>query len=235
MKPLLKRIPIETDLMRLYWELSQIGAPSIGKNIKWPYQIKSKEQLIILACEMLRFDPRLLTILIVYFIQHWSDLNPVIFRQWYDGMKHPQVVGVLREFIIAHIKDSELKFFLDYLVKGLKSVEPQLFFTGLYQIGGMRDKLASQQSLREYRRWGFLGIERPIVKIESKKTIGTYDIQTRKNIIRNLIQKNGATSLKDYLDSIDHTISRQQALYDLKHCKEIRLKGRGRGAKWTKR
>lgn len=229
---ILKRIPTPEDLMRVYWELSQIGAQAIGEKKKWPYTLHSKEELVILACEMMRYDPRLLSILIIYFIEHWKDVNPLHLRQHLTQMKTPQGVGVLGEFILEYSSDVELKYFFDYLTKGLKPVSPQLFFIGLFAIGSSKHELMAQRSLKQYLKWGFLGRERPLVNLVSKEAIGTYDFQTRKKIILHMLQTQKSFSLAEYLNAVDHTISRQQALYDLKHCDHLKLVGHGRGAKW---
>lgn len=237
----LKRIPTDEDLMRLYWELSQIGASCVGEIKKWPYSFaskdshigwRSKEELILLACEMLRYDPRLLSILIIYFTDHWKELNPHHLRQHSLLMKTPQAIGVLKEFILENSSDLELKYFLDYLTRGLKPVSPQLFFIGLFSVGSLKHEEMAQKSLKQYLQWGFLGRERPIVNLSSKQTVGTYDFQTRKKIILNLLNSHQSLSLKDYLNALDHSISRQQALYDLKHTHKLKLIGHGRGAKW---
>ena len=232
---ILKRIPTEQDLTRLYWELSRLGAPSVGKKNEWLYKPRSREELIVLACDMLRYDPRLLTILIIYFKNHWKDLNPIKLRAFLPKMKHPQVFGVIKEFLSEDVSDRELGFFFEYIVKGLKPVEPQLFFVGVFQIGSKKHPLTAQKSLRQYSKWGFLSMERPIVDLRTKKTVGAYSFQTRQKIILDLIMTGQEISLKEYLKAVNHTISRQQALYDLKHCGNIKLKGHGRGAKWIKR
>ena len=232
----LKQIPTQEDLMRLYWELSQMGAPCIGEKKKWAYHLPpprhSKEELVSLACEMVRYDPRLLSILIIYLIEHWQELNPLHLRKACFQIKTPQVVGVLKEFILEYSQGLELKYFLEYVVKGLRPVSPQLFFIGLFSIGSHKHELMAQRSLKQYLKWGFLGRERPLVNLVSKQAVGTYDFQTRKKIIFNILRAQKSFSLKEYLGALDHTISRQQALYDLKHFRNLKLTGHGRGAKW---
>ncbi|MEK7791086.1 MAG: hypothetical protein AAB309_05630 [Deltaproteobacteria bacterium] len=221
--------------MRLYWELSRLGAPCIGKKKEWPYDVlKSKEELILLASDMLRFDPRLLSILIIYFLNHWYELNPLKIRIKFSEMKTSQVLGVIKEFLLDYSRDKELKFFFEYLTKDLKPVSPQLFFLGLFAIGSERQELIARKSLKQYSKWGFLGDERPQIDPFSKKTIGSYDIATRKRIIEEILRHKKTISLRDYLNALDHSISTQQALYDLKQMKGLKLIGSGRGAKWKK-
>ena len=228
----LKRIPIEQDFMRLYWELSKLGAPSVGKEVPWPYKFSNKEDLIALACDILRYDPRLLTILIIYFKDHWQEFNPFSLRCCIPHMISPQVFGILKEFILEGETNPELRYFWEYLIKGLKPVNPQLFFIGLHEIGSSKNVFIAEKSLKPYLKWGFLGIERPTINLTTRKTVGTFHINTRKKILLDLVQAKKEVTLKDYLFALDYTISRQQALYDLKHCKELRLKGCGRGARW---
>lgn len=229
---LLKHIPSNSDLMRLYWELSQIGADSAGDKVSWRYSLKSREELILLSCEMLRYDPRLLSILIIYFLNHWKELNPILLREGLLSLKTPQVLGVLREFIFNYTHDEELKYFFDYITRGLKPVSPQLFFIGLFSIGSKRHEFMARKSLKQYQKWGFLGMERPVVNVMTKEAIGSYDFKTRQKIILDLLRSKQNFSIGDYLEALNFSVSRQQALYDLKHFKNIILKGHGRGAMW---
>ena len=118
------------------------------------------------------------------------------------------------------------------MTKGLKPVSPQLFFIGLFALGSSKHELMAQRSLKQYLKWGFLGRERPQVDLGSKKTIGSYGAATRKNIISGILHHQKVISLSDYLSALEHSISRQQALYDLKHFRGLKLVGHGRGAKW---
>ena len=231
---MLKKIPSEQDFIRLYWELSQIGAPAVGDKREWAYAPKTKEALISLSFEMLRYDPRLLTILMIYFLNHWTELNPLILRSLILKIEFPQVVGVVKEFLTDYSSDMEIKYFFEYLSKGLKPVQPQLFFMGLYAVGSERQVRIAQKSLKQYSRWGFLGIERPQVNLSPKETVGSYDIETRSRMALQYLKQHQTMSLKEYLDVLDHCISRQQALYDLKRNKQFKLMGQGRGARWKK-
>lgn len=235
MKMLLKKIPTEGDLSRLYWELAIIGAPSVGEKRDWIYQYKSKEELIALACEMLRYDPRLLTILVIYFLTRWEDINPVKLRQFGKNMKCPQTLGVLKEFIVTYLKDKELKYFFEYLIKDIKPVPIQLFFIHLYSVGSKKNTMIVKKSLQEYSKWGFLGIERPMVDLGRKETIGSYSFQTRQKMLKDLLKMKKRVTLSIYLQKLNFSISRQQALYDLKQCEALRLVGHGRGATWVKK
>ncbi len=226
-------IPTDSDLMRLYYELAQIGGLCSGALKSWRFNLKTKEELLALACEWLRYDPRLLTILVLYFKNHYSEFNPFLLRQELHQNDTPQTMGIITEFIKQLDPQRELKYLLDYLTKGLIQKSNELFFIGLHPPGSTKLKATAIHSLKEYKKWGFLGIERPIVDLETKKTIGSYDAQYRASLLRQLLHQHKKITLSTYLEALNYTVSRQQALYDLKHFLPLKLMGKGRGAYWT--
>jgi hypothetical protein len=229
---MLKRIPNEKDLARIYFELSEIGARSLGKKCRWPYPKMDKYALLVLAAEMSRYDPRLLGILVEYFIDHWRDINPVKLRRLYTEMKNPEVFGVVGEFLRNTTDDKEVAPYFYHLIDGLKPAPLQFYFHGLYRVGGRLAKRAAESSLAEYKRWGFLASEQPILGGKLKRPIGTLDKDSRINLLRDLIEKKEVITISDYLKLLGHTISRQQALIDLNKCGFARKFGQGRGSKW---
>jgi len=226
-------IPTEENLMRLYYELSQIGAPCLGRRINWRLSFESKEELLGVAFEWLRYDPRLLSILILYLKEHYKNLNPYLLRLVLKNNKTPQTIGVVSEFLKKTHLDLELKFFLEYLTQGLGPRNNELFFFGLHSVGGEKEKETALKSLKEYSKWGFLGVEKPIVDLTTKETKGSYEPSYRKKILIQLLKREKKVTLSSYLGVLHNTISRQQALYDLKHFLKLKLVGKGRGSYWV--
>jgi len=229
---MLKRIPNREDLSRVYFELAKIGAKSVGENNKWPYSEMDQYDLLSLAAEMSRYDPRLLGILVEFFISHWEEINPTKLKSRFPFMKNPQVFGVIGEFMKSALPDQEIFDYVTYLTAGLKPLPTQFFFHGLYDIGGTLSQKTVEANLVEYKRWGFLGRERPTIDFQTKKTVGTLDKNGRLNILRTLLNKRNIITISDYLKAVDHSISRQQALTDLKKAKFTRKIGKGRGTRW---
>lgn len=222
---MLKQMPTEAHLSRMYYELARIGASCAGEKIDWPYEPENTEGLIALACDMSRFDPRLLGILVDYLSKHWAEINPAKLRQFYAKMKTRETVAVVGEFLLSNAKTKELQYFVSYLSAGLRPVEMQFYFHNLYAIGGGLAERATEEGLYEYKKWGFLACERP-------GAVGSFDTASRKNILRRLFEKKGEISLKDYLNALKFSISRQQALLDIRSSGLAAPDGRGRGAKW---
>lgn len=230
---MLTSIPTEDHLARLYFELSERGAECVGDEKPWPYQPGSTEELLCLAADMSRHDPRLITILVRFVNDHWSGMNPQAMRSFYNEMKTPQTIAVLAEFVLgACSDDNEKRYFFEYLQRGLQAVATQFYFHHLYSPGGTLAKRAATKSFAEYKRWGFLATEAPVIDEAKRQTLGTLDVTTRKNILYDLMKERKRITISEYLDALDNKISRQQALLDLKSVKWARRSGRGRGAYW---
>lgn len=226
--------PSDNHLARLYFELALHGAISQGEAKRWPYKPKSIEELFCLAAMMSRYDPRLVTILTSFLADHWQRLNPYTIRTFYPIMKTSQTVAVLAEFLL-HSKtiESEFRFFLEYLQRGLTPVPSQLYFLHLYTPGGHLLQRAIDMPLAEYKRWGFLAREAPVIDRVLRHPLGQHDKASRKNILRRLFASHKRVLLADYLQALEHRISRQQALSDMRAFPNTRRIGRGRGSAWA--
>lgn len=224
--------PTFSHLSRIYYELSLLGAKCVGKKTKWPYEKLSFEQLLILACEMSRYDPRLFDILVEYFYFHWNKLNPYLLRGEIKNMQEAAIIGVISSFAKQALNNQEAIYFFDYLVYGIKAASYQLFFINLYPPASRLMQKASEAPLEQFYQWGFLARERPIIHDTKRIVLGYWEFYARQNIIRNLVDKKQVITIADYLSEVDHTISRQQALIDLQKCPFVKSQGKGRGSYW---
>jgi hypothetical protein len=231
---LLAHPPTQAELERLYHELATIGAPAVGRKRPWPYRLADKESLFALASEMLRFDPRLLSILLQLLLGRYRDFNPLRIRESMRQMRWPQALGVLLDFTKLATADAELQYLCNYLAAGWPRIEPaERFFLDAERPASRVAVRKLGRNLKPYARWGFIGNERPIVDPVSKRAVGRYAADTRKRILRELSAGGSEFTLAEYLDAVDNAISRQQALKDLKGLHGLRGSGRGRGARWS--
>ena len=227
--------PSPKHLSRMYFELSREGASSSGERYPWPYPAKDLEHKLVLAAEMSRYDPRLLGILVEFFLKNWEKIRPQKIRELYPQMETPQTIAVITEFARRATRENEIRYFLEYLQRGLKPAPFQWYFKNLYSPGGKLGQEAAEKSLAEYKRWGFLAREAPTVDVYRKKTVGRLDRDSRLNQLRELFAEKSALSLRDYLNALSHSISRQQALQDLKALARKKAGTQGRGARWIRR
>lgn len=230
---LLLRAPTQPELERLYHELAALGAPSVGRRARWPYKPGSREQLLALAGEMLRYDARLLSILLELMLMSWPDTNPLALRKAMRPMKAPQALLVVLEFAREADKNAELRYFVEYVGAGIGRVSPtERFFLDGPRPGGRLDRRQGARSLTAYSKWGFVGQERPATSANAKTQVGHYDARTRELIRRGLVERHGGFTMTQYLDAVDHGVTRQQAYQDLRRDGTLSLVGRGRGARW---
>jgi hypothetical protein len=230
---LLAHPPTQVELERLYYELALVGAPSVGRKRNWPYRPENREALLVLAAEFLRYDPRLLSILLQFLLGHYRELNPMLIRRWMHRMRWPQALLVLLEFTKIATADQELLHMCNYLAAGFSRIEPdERFFIDAERPGSRMAARGLGRNLDAYGRWGLIGNEKPIVDPVTKRTVGRYGSDTRKRILTDLAATGVEFSLADYLAAVDNAISRQQALKDLQALPGLHSSGHGRGAKW---
>lgn len=233
MTELLAHPPSEDELARLYWELAKRGAPAGGAPREWPYDPSSPEELAALAADMSRYDPRLITILVSWITARWTELNPLALRLAMKRMTTPQALCVIVTFVRRATTDAELRAFVDYVCSGWSAVSPtERFF---FDVERPHTKLAERrlgQSLLEYSRWGFVGLERPQLDVFRKHAIGTYDLRTRLRVLRRLAQRHREIRLSDYLAEIDHSVSPTMAARDARAAGLLQ-RGQKRGSRWV--
>ncbi|MDO8526395.1 MAG: hypothetical protein Q7T03_01765 [Deltaproteobacteria bacterium] len=224
--------PTENHLTRLYYELGKMGAQSVGEKKPWPYHFENTESLFALASDLSRWDPRLLQILVEFGLNHWKELHPQHLREAIQEMQSPQTVGVVAAFILAAAPlEKETSLFWNYVTAGLKPVEPQFYFHDLHTPGSILAERAAKESLQEFSQWGFLGRERVIADTRTKQGVGSWGQPARLNILKRLFKTRKQIQISDYLKELGHSISRQQALLDLKKIK-AKQEGSGRGTTW---
>jgi hypothetical protein len=230
---LVAHAPTEGELERLYHELARRGAPSVGAKRPWPYRPRDDEALLALAAEMARYDARLLSILVQMLRRTWRTLNPRALREHMQAMRWPQALLVVLEFARAAERDQEFQHFCDYIAAGWPRIDPaERFFIDAERPASRIARRNLGRNLKPYARWGFVGNERPIVDSVTRRTVGSYDAATRARILEELAAQVAEFSLAEYLEAIDHAVSRQQALIDLRRHPGLVPQGHGRGAKW---
>ena len=183
---------------------------------------------------MLRYDARLLSVLVQLLLLRWRDVTPLALRGQMRAMRWPQALLVALGFAREATDEAEFRYFADYMAAGHKRVEPaERFFMDMERPGSRVAARRLGRNLAPYARWGFVGTERPIADPVTKRALGRYDAKTRRDILAGLIERHQELTLAEYLDAIDHAISRQQALADLRSRPELQATGHGRGARWV--
>lgn len=231
----LRRAPTDADLERAYFELGKRGASAVGAQRPWPYAPRSDEELLVLISEIARHDARLLGIAVELVLLRWRSLHPVALREAMRASAWPQSLCVIVEFAREADRDPELGHWARHVLAGWPRVQPAVhYFVDDVRPGERAAARRGGRTLVPYARWGFLAVERPTIDPHQKTRLGRYDAATRRSILAALAERRReGISLAEYLESIDHSISRQRALADLRGAGLV-PSGRGRGARWIR-
>ncbi len=231
----LSRVPTDDDLARLYWELAERGAAAAGARRPWPYRPASDEAFVCLAAEMARHDARALGLLVEAVLRGFRELHPLRLREAMRGMHAPQALCVVLEFAREADPSRELALFVRHVTADWPKVTPAAhFFVDDVRPGERAAAQRAGRSLVAYTRWGFLGVERPTVDVFQKRTVGRYDAETRRRIAAGLADRSPeGITIATYLEAIDGSVSRQQAVADLRAA-GLRAGRRGPSATWAR-
>lgn len=223
------------DLEKIYHDLALSGAACLNPipQKMTPY-VASLETQFCQACDATRFDPRLLEVVVNHFGRELLTLNPLQLRLQMQHMQTPQTIGVVMEFIKLMRSDDLTRDIATFVTKSLAEVPLQLYYVGIYTKPMSASILkATQMPLQEFSRWGFLAHEGVVFKNDfTRKTLGTFALTSRMQIIQHLAQSQTQFSIGDYLAALQYQISRQQAFLDLKKCGFVKLIGTNKGGKW---
>lgn len=233
----MKLHPTSADLIKIYQELARLGARAVTdqNDSADTVVLREQEDIFAEACKLSRYDPRLFHILIDYTYHNWMKLNPLRLRQLAEPYGASLEILVIFNFIQRARDEKELVFVYDYLARGFKPASSELYFLGVHAPASHAMFKAATEPLQEFLDWGFLGREKPIVYSESgeRRELGHLSHIARINLASELIQNKKEFSIADYLEAIQYSVSRQQAIIDLKKCGRFRISGKGRGSHWV--
>ncbi len=216
---------------RLYWELGRRGAPSTGEKRRWKYGNLSEEELLTLAVLQTRYDPRLMAILVDLFRTPQTNLHPIQFKERLREVEALPIVAVLGEFVLEAAVPVQVKEFFRFLTSGVRPVPTQLFYRGIYPLGSKKMEEAAIKPLWGFKKWGFLAADPPLLKEDAGHPY-LYDATSRFQILRELTSQKPRFRLRDYQAAVRFSISRQQALKDLRSLPWIKKSGLGKGTLW---
>lgn len=229
MKQFLPPLPLsQNQAARLYWELQKRGAYCTGERLPWAMENFSEEELLTLAIAQSRYDPRLLAILTDFF-RNPQRLDPIRFKQCLREAEGLQTAAVIGEYVLESSPKQGVRDLFDFLRSGVPPLPTQLFYRGLYPIAGRKIDEALSKPLWAFKKWGFLAADAPLLKERAMRRSYLYDSQARLQILREL-SSHGAFRLRDYLAALQYSISRQQALKDVRSVSWIQKRGCGKGS-----
>lgn len=228
----LQEIPGEEVLARLYHELASLGARTEGRPAPWPYGQPGPEALLSLAAQASRYDPRLLWVLVELLARDYGRFNPLVLRRELADARWPAALGVAFEFAKRAAPSQELADVAAFVMRRIPRGRQELFFLGTRAFGGQQVRRDAEESLLEYRRWGFLGREEPFSKELGGAPGGTLGTNERRNVLRRLAERQGSLTLADYVAALKGRISYRQASRDVAAASFLEREGTTKGARY---
>lgn len=214
----------------LYFKLAELGAACVGEKCTDAFDHLTAEEIIVVASETCRFSPRLLGILIDFFVQRFRGLNPFQLAALLPCIPTPQGLGVIAAFAKNVAADPDLKSFFEIVLRGIKPAPWQYFYNPQTRPRPMERMDEIVYSPQEFKQWGFWSNMDPFLKEKRPpKAAWKFTVDARKKILKDLLRQHRRIRLSDYLNALGHSISRQQAHLDLISMKGLKATGKNRG------
>ncbi len=225
--------PLEPgELPRLYHELAGLGARAEGAHVRWGFGPLAPEEVLVVAAQASRRDPRLLWLLVELLARRYDRFDPLKLRRAAQESRWPATLAVALEFATRIAGRQELADYAAFVTRRFARGGDERFFLGTRAFGGALSRRDVEESLAEYRRWGYFSREEPIAKELGSPVRGTLRRPERMNLLRRLAGSKQAVTISDYLEELGGRGSRRQATRDLATAPFLKASGTTRGAKY---
>jgi hypothetical protein len=229
----LARVPLEErELPRLYHELAAIGARAEGRRVPWRFGHPSPEELAVLTAQAARQEPRLLWVLVELLARGYERFDALKLRRALARARWPAALGVAFEFARRAARSPELDDVAAFVTARTTPASGERFFLGTRAFAGELARRDVEESLAEYRRWGYFSREEPLAKELGTVARGTLGPRERMNVLRRLVERQGEVTLGDYLAALRGRASRRQASRDLATAPFLARTGATRGTRY---
>ena len=222
----------DAELARLYHELAAIGARVEGRKAPWRFGHPSPEELLVLAAQASRRDPRLLWAAVELLARRYDAFDPLRLRRAALRARWPAALVVALEFARRAAPSGELEDYARFVTAAIRPARGERFFLGTRAFGGEQARRDAEESLQEYKRWGYLGREEPFSKELGSAARGTLGPAERMNLLRRIAGRRGAVTLREYVEALGGRASARQASRDLAAAPFLTKEGRTRGSRW---
>jgi len=230
----LARVPRdEREVARLYHELAAVGARVEGRRLPWRFGRPTREELVVLAAQAARHEPRLLWAVVELLARSYDRFDALALRRAAQRARWPAAVAVALEFARRAVRSDELDDWARFVTAPLRPAPGERFFLGTRAFAGAQARRDAEESLAEYKRWGYLGREEPFAKELGGGARGTLGPAERANLLRRIAGRQGSVTLGEYLAALKGRASARQAQRDLAAAPFLERRGRTRSARWV--
>jgi hypothetical protein len=223
----------EAELARLYHELARVGGRVEGRRSPWRHGAPGREEVLVLAAQASRHDPRLLWALVELLARAYATFDALALRRAAGRARWPSTLGVVLEFARRAAPGQELDDWAAFVARRLPPpARGERYFLGTRPFGGEAARRDAEESLAEYKRWGYLGREEPFAKELGAAPRGSMERVERLNLLRRLASRRGTVTHAEYAAALHGRVSARQATRDLGAAPFLRRDGRTRAARY---
>ncbi len=210
----------------------KLGARAEGPRTRWRFGQPSPEEIVVLTAQASRHEPRLLWVLVDLLARGYDRFDPLKLRRALERARWPAALGVAFEFARRVARSRELDDVAAFVTARVAPAPGERFFLGTRAFAGELARRDVEESLAEYRKWGYFSREEPIAKELGAAAHGTLGPRERLNLLRRLAERQGSLTLRDYLAALRGRASRRQASRDLSSAAFLVQTGATRGARY---
>ncbi len=171
-------------------------------------------------------------VLVELLARGYDRLDPLKLRRALSRARWPAALGVAFEFARRAARSPELDDVAAFVMARTAPAPGERFFLGTRAFAGELARRDVEESLAEYRRWGYFSREEPLAKELGAQARGTLGPRERLNLLRRLVERRGEVALGDYLAALRGRASRRQASRDLARAPFLVRRGATRGSRY---
>jgi len=162
----------------------------------------------------------------------YGRLNPLGLRRAAAKARWPAALGAALEFTRRVVRSREFDDYAAFATGAIAPARGERFFLGAHAFGGAHARRDAEESLAEYKRWGYLGREEPYSKELGVEAHGTLGRTERLNLLRRLAERRGSVTFAEYAAALRGRVSARQASRDLRDAEFLEKEGRTRGSRY---
>jgi hypothetical protein len=200
--------------------------------VGWRFGRPTPEELLVLAAQASRQEPRLLWVLVELLARGYDRFDPLKLRRALARARWPAALAVALEFARRVARSPELDDVAEFVLARVAPARGERFFLGTRAFGGALARRDVEESLAEYARWGYFSREEPLAKELGAAVHGTLARRERMNLLLRLAERQGTITMSEYLAALRGRASRRQASRDLATAPFLVQRGITRGARY---
>jgi hypothetical protein len=202
--------------------------------LRWQ-RAKVRVEDLALWCRWARFDMRVAEVLVQFFVDNFSSLQPVQLGRANLSMDFPQCMAVLMDFAETLLPRNSRKIFRAWKKTVIVGVQPAPFQNFFFGMTFKPERLLAEidRSPKPYRRWGFYSDANLAKQKNAPAKATTIPKRQRQAFLRALFADHPSITVAQYIQALDGQIHPRQAERDLQSFPNVVASGFTRNRRYS--